>query len=393
MARHGVGVIDPKGDLISNILERLPARHRDRVVLIDPARRDFPVGLNVLDHPPGVERELVCDQVVTIFRKNFQQYWGPRTDDVLRAALLTILRHPGKTLTEVPLLLLNDAVRAKLTRGLDDPAGLTPFWHEYGQMSVAQRLQVAGPVLNKLRAFLLRPTIRNMLGQSQSTVDFRTVMDQGGILLVSLAKGSLGEETSRLLGSFIVARLWQAALSRIDQPEAERVDFNLYLDEFQNYLHLPNSLEEVLAEARGYRLNLTLANQHLGQLTPAIAQAVDANTRTRIVFQCGQEDARHLARTFAPLTDHQLQSLARYQVAIRLCVDGHTEPPFTGTTEAPPPGFGEAHAAATTESSLRRYGRPVAEVEREIASRFMSAGGRGGFTDLGPGADPKEGAG
>jgi hypothetical protein len=225
-----------------------------------------------------------------------------------------------------------------------------------------------------------------MLGQSRSTVNLRRVIDEGGILLVSLAKGSLGEETSHLLGSFIVARLWQAALSRIDTPEADRADFNICLDEFQNYLHLPNSLDAVLAEARGYRLNLTLANQHLGQLTPGVAEAVDANTRTRVVFQCGNEDARHLARTFTPLTEHQLQSLARYQVAVRLCVNGHTEPPFTGITEAPPPSLGEAHAEATVRASLARYGRPVAEVESQILARFTAAGAPG-FAEVRGGGD------
>jgi type IV secretory pathway TraG/TraD family ATPase VirD4 len=135
---------------------------------------------------------------------------------------------------------------------------------------------MVGPVLNKLRSFLLRPTVCNVLGQSRSSVDFVEIMDRGGILLVNLSKGALGEESSRLLGSFIVSRLWQAALRRATRPESWRPDFNLYLDEFQNYLHLPQSLDDVLAESRAYRLNLTLANQHLGQLRERLAPALPA---------------------------------------------------------------------------------------------------------------------
>ena len=207
-------------------------------------------------------------------------------------------------------------------------------------------------------------------------------MDSNGILLVNLSKGTLGEDTSRLLGAFVVSRIWQAALRRSDRPEADRPDFNLYLDEFQNYLHLPQSLDDVLAEARAYRLNLTLAHQHLDQLRDSTRQALDANARTRVVFQCGQEDARHLAREFSPLSEHNLQSLGRFQVAVRLCVDGHTEVPFTGVTEEPPTSLGLDHANALVETSVQRFGRPRAEVEAEIERRFRDFGGRGGFQEI-----------
>jgi hypothetical protein len=378
----GVGVLDPKGDLIHELLERIPSRHAHRLVLIDPATRERPVGINVLECAEPHQRELVTDAVVTIFQKSFERFWGPRTDDILRAALLTLSRHPSATLCEVPLLLLDRQVRARLTKDLGDPVGLKPFWQEYEAYTDGQRLQIVGPVLNKLRSFLLRPTVRNVLGQSRSTIDLGQVMDSNGILLVNLSKGTLGEETSRLLGAFVVSRIWQAALRRSDRPEADRPDFNLYLDEFQNYLHLPQSLDDVLAEARAYRLNLTLAHQHLDQLRDSTRQALDANARTRVVFQCGQEDARHLAREFSPLSEHNLQSLGRFQVAVRLCVDGHTEVPFTGVTEEPPTSLGLDHAHALVKTSVQRFGRPRAEVEAEIERRFRDFGGRGGFQEI-----------
>ncbi len=373
-AGRGVGVIDPKGDLVRALLERIPQKDAARVVLIDPSYREQPVGLNVLECADPDLHEVVCDSVVTIFKKTYERFWGPRTDDILRAALLTLLRHPGTTLCEVPLLLLRPEARRTFTHGLHDPVGLGPFWEEYERTAEGQRLQWVGPLLNKLRSVLLRRTVRNVLGQSESTVDIAHAIDQNGILLVSLAKGLLGEETSRLFGSFLVARIWQAALARADRPEAWRPDFNLYLDEFQNYLHLPQSLDEVLVEARGYHLGLVLANQHLGQLQSSTREALAANARTRIVFQCGQEDARYLAREFDPLTERDLRNLERFQVAARLCLDGHTEPPFTGVTRPMPDSLGDRHASWMVEAVLARAGRPRTVVEAEIADRLRARG-------------------
>jgi len=378
----GVGVIDPKGDLVRDLLERIPSRHADRIVLIDPSIRERPIGLNVLECPDPAQRELVTDGVVTIFRKSFERFWGPRTDDVLRAALLTLLRHPGTTLTEVPLLLLDKRVRSRLARNLGDPVGLKPFWQEYDAQSDAQRLQMVGPVLNKLRTFLLRSTVRNVLGQSRSTIDLQQVIDRQGILLVNLAKGELGDETSRLLGAFVMSRIWQAATARSSRPEIWRPDFNLYLDEFHDYLYLPQSIDEILAQARGYRLSLTLANQHLAQLHESTRQALTANARTRVVFQLGPDDARVVARDFEPMTVHQLQSLARFQIAVRLNISGHTSPPFTGLSLPAPTALGEGHANELKFKSVQRYGRPVGEVEAEIVARLQSFGVSGPFKEI-----------
>jgi hypothetical protein len=376
-AGRGVGVIDPKGDLVRDLLERIPPSEADRLILIDPSARDLPVGLNVLETGDPDLHDVVTDGVVTIFKKAYERFWGPRTDDILRAALLTLLRHPGATLCEVPLLLLKPEARQAYTEQIDDPIGLGPFWDEYRAMAEGQRLQMVGPVLNKLRSVLLRRTVRNMLGQSRSTVDLPQAMDEGRIVLISLAKGLLGEETSRLLGSFLVARLWQAALARADRPESARRDFNLYLDEFQTYLHLPQTLDDVLVEARGYRLSLVLANQHLGQLSSSTRETLAANARTRVVFQCGQEDARYLAREFEPwLGQQELRNLQRFQVAVRLCRDGRTIRPLTGLTRPAPPPLAGGHLELMTEAALKRWGRPRQVVESEILGRLQAAGYR-----------------
>ncbi len=374
-AGQGVGVIDPKGDLVRALLERIPDDARSRVILIDPARRDRPVGLNILECSDPEEQELLCDAVVTIFRRHFEQFWGPRTDDVMRSAVLTLLRHGDATLCEIPLLLLQFEARQRYLRGLDDPIGLGSFWRQYDEMSEGQRLQVVGPVLNKLRAFLLRRTVRNILGQPKSTVDLGKAMDNGAIVLVSLAKGLLGEETSRLLGSFIVARVWQEVQHRADRPEASRRDFSWYMDEFPDYLNLTQSLDDVLVQARGYRVGLTLAHQHMGQLRGSTRDAIIANARTRIVFQCSLDDSRYLAQEYEPyLSARQLQNLQSFQVAIRLCVDRHTLPPFTGTTAMLPPSLGVDHAASIAETALTRDGRDRDQVEAEILQRLKDRG-------------------
>lgn len=374
-AGHGVAVIDPKGDLVRSLLERIPAGEADRVILIDPSYREQPVGLNVMECDDPDLHEVVCDGIVTIFKKTYERFWGPRTDDILRAAVLTLLRHPDTTLCEVPLLLLQPEARKEFTAGLRDPVGLEPFWVEYEQTPASQRLQMVGPLLNKLRSVLLRRTVRNMLGQSVSTVRIPEAIDHRAIVLVSLAKGLLGEDTSRLLGAFLVARIWQAAQARANRPEAWRPDFTLYLDEFQNYLHLPQSLDEVLVEARGYHLGLALANQHLAQLGPTTRQALAGNARTRVVFQCGQEDARYLAREFEPqLGERDLRQLQRFQVALRLCVNGQTVPPFTGVTRPETPSLGTEHADWLAGAALARVGRPRVVVETEIAERLRAKG-------------------
>jgi Type IV secretion-system coupling protein DNA-binding domain len=369
---QGVAVIDPKGDLVRSLLERIPPEHADRVVLIDPTLSEWPVGLNVLSCPDPELRELVCDQVVTVFRKNYERYWGPRTDDVLRAAVLTLMRFsPNATLCDVPTLLLKEDARRRYRNAKPkDPAGLDLFWHEYERMGETARLQMVGPLLNKLRSFLMRRTVRNIIGQPKSTIDIPDIIDSGKILLVSLPKGLLGEETSRLLGSFIVARIWQAAMARADRPEEDRRDFNLYLDEFHNYLNLPQNIDDLLVEARGYCLSLILAHQHLGQLNPSTLDALAANARTRIVFQCGHDEAVQLAKEFEPwLSARNLQNLQRFQIAARVCINGRTEAAVTGITRPLPESLGAEHAARIAQQSMTRYGR-----QRELVEQEMNTG-------------------
>ncbi len=370
---RGFGILDPKGDLVDAILQRIPEHRVADVVLIDPSDTLYPVGLNALacwgELGKDVDREIVCDYVVTLFRKLYDRYWGPRSDDIFKAAILTLLDHPGATLAEVPLLLSSPQFRARFP--VEEPVVLEPFWRSYDQLSDTQRLQAIAPLLNKVRDFLLRRSLRNILGQSQTRVNFRAILDGQKILLVNLAKGLLGEETSRLLGALVLSAVWQAAQSRARLPEEARADFRLILDEFPNYLSLPQRLEDVLAEARSFRVGLVLAHQHLRQLPISVRQAVLANARTRIVFQCSQEDALVLGREFGPAVGAtDLRTLDRFHAAIRLCVDSASRGAFVGRTPPPPPAGSAEVAERVRRRSRSLYARPRHVVEAEIRTRL-----------------------
>jgi TraM recognition site of TraD and TraG/Type IV secretion-system coupling protein DNA-binding domain len=363
---RGAVVIDPKGDLVEEILERIPARQKERVDLLDPLDH-APPGLNVLEGP---DHDLVVDQLVGIFRRVYERFWGPRTDDILRAGLLTLLEAGGQaTLADVPRLLTDERWREQLLLEFEDPVGLEPFWDWYDQLGEPARAQAIGPVLNKLRAFLLRRPVRAIVGQERSTIDAAGTLDQGGLLLVKVPKGTLGEDTSRLLGSFVVARVWQAALARAARPEHERPDCALYVDEVHNYLNLPTPLDEMLAEARGYHLSLCLAHQHLAQLPKEMREAIAANARSKLYFQLSPQDAAALAREVEPeLAAHDLAHLPRHSAGARLCHAGETGPAFTLTTEPLPPGDPQ-RAEAVRADSRQRNGRAREQVEAQLAHR------------------------
>jgi hypothetical protein len=365
-AGRGAVVIDPKGDLVEEILARIPSGREQLVDVFDPLDPQ-PPGLNVLE---GADPDLVVDQLVGIFRRVYERFWGPRTDDILRAALLTLLETgSGATLADVPRLLTDGHWRGQLLDELEDPVGLEPFWEWYDGMGEAVRAQTTGPVLNKLRAFLLRRPVRAIVGQQRSTIDVARCLDQGRLLLVRVPKGTLGEDTSRLLGSFVVARVWQAALARAAHPEGARADAALYVDEVHNYLNLPTPLEEMLAEARGYRLSLCLAHQHLGQLPKEMREALAANARTKLYFQLSAQDAQALGRELEPeLAAHDLAHLPSYTAAVRLCHGGETGPAFTLTTE-PLPDPDPERADAVRADSRQRNGTERAEVEAELVER------------------------
>jgi len=366
-AGHSAVVIDPKGDLVEAIIERLPRPAIDRTCLLDPDDANTAVGLNVLS---GDNHDLVVDHVIGVFKRIYEPWWGPRTDDIMRAVCLTLMCIPGATLTEIPLLLSHEGWRREVRSRLEHVPGLGSFWMWYERLGEQQRANMVAPLLNKLRAFLLRGPVRAIVGQAEPRLDIDALLDSGGLLLVRIPKGTIGEETSRLLGAFVVARVWQTVMRRASVAEGERTDTTLYVDEMHNYLALPRSFEDLLAEARGYRLGLVLAHQHMNQLPRDMREALAANARTKVVFACAPEDATQLERHFTPhLGAHDLQNLAAFQGACRPCLDGGHGAAFTFSTE-PLPAPVEAHLPSRVRGASRtRYGLSRPFIESQIRER------------------------
>ncbi len=359
-AGRGVVLVEPKGDLVVDLLDRLPAHAADRLVLIDPQDAAAPPTLNMLEGP---DPAAAVEHVVTVFRDVFSTSWGPRLDDILRAACHTLLAADlhGATIAEIPRLLTDPTYRAgKIAAIPASQTTLHEFWGWYERLSGSAEAAATAPVLSRLRQVLTRPFMADVLSSSASSFDMGAVLD-GGILLARVPKGILGAESARLLGSFLVSRTWQAALARSAQPERSRVDAALYVDEAHNFLSVPSGFEELFAEARGYRLSLVLAHQHLSQLPAELRAAVAANARTKVWFTTSPEDARALERHTLPvLAAHDLAHLGRYQAAARLVVDGIEAPACTiAARPAPPPTPGRA--ILLRDTARARHGRDAGE--------------------------------
>lgn len=372
-AGSGLVVIDPKSDLCNDILARLPEERVPDIIALNPAASDRPIGFNIL-HAAHDEhaRELVVDDVVRIFTEIWKSSVGPRTADVLRNALLTLIatRAPDGspfTLAEVAPLLESPAFRRFVTAQPGVPESVRSFWTAFESMSAGERAQVIGPSLNKLRALTTRTSLRLMLGQPAG-LDIADVFTKRRILLVSLNKGIIGSETAQLLGSLLVASLWTAALRRANVPPRERRPVWAYLDEFQDVLRMGGDIADALAQARGMGLGLVLAHQYLGQLPPALQAALIGTVRSSAVFQVDQEDAKALERRYAPsLTADDLMGLRAYEIAARLCVAGQTQPPVTGRTLPLDEPLRDPYALV--EASRKRYGTPRARVETALRAR------------------------
>jgi hypothetical protein len=365
-AGRGVVVIEPFSDLINDVLDRVPPRRVRDVVILDATDESRPVGLNLLAATPETA-ELVADQVAGTFHQLYAASWGPRTDDLLRAALLTLVGVPGMALTKVPLLLADTGFRRRLVGPVHDPI-LQQFWAAFENYSDAERASVIAPLSNKLRAVLLRRRLRNVVGQARPRLDLDAALAQRKILLVPLNKALLGEDAAALLGSLLVTRLWQAVQRRSALDPADRPLTCAFIDEFQDYVRLPLGLADVLAQARKFGLALTLAHQHLAQLPPALREAVLANARSRLIFRVSAGDANALARELTPyLTAADLQALDAYEVVATLSTGERIAPPATATTLPPPPVTGQGEAAR--QRSRERYGVDRDQVEAAIRAR------------------------
>lgn len=370
-AGRTVVVLEPKGDLIADVLARVPATRRDDVVLLDPSDAQ-PVGVNPLatNAPP----DLIADQLLTIFHRLNPDSWGPRLSEVLHTALLTLARTPGMSLPALPPLLTNDGFRRRLLAQVDDPLGVSPIWAAFERLSDEARAQAVASVLNKVRALTARPALRGVLGQATPRFVLSDLFSsQRPVLLINLAKGVVGPDSARLLGTLLLNQLWQAALGRTAIPAARRHLVSVFVDELQDYSALPGDLGDMLAQARGLGVGFTLANQHLDQLPPSLRSGALANARTRVVFQTAAEDAGMLTRGHRELAPEDLLRLGPHEVYLRLSVGAEVTPYLSGRTLPPPPPSGEP--AELRAHSRQRYG--VNRVETDAALQALITGRQG----------------
>ncbi|MFG2019242.1 type IV secretory system conjugative DNA transfer family protein [Actinomadura geliboluensis] len=364
-AGRGALVIDPKGDLISDLLERLPERVIGKTAVFDPAQEGRPPCINVL---AGSDPEFAVEAIVTTFRRCFAANWGPRMDDLLRSACMTLVKvyGPNASLSDVPTLLSDPAYRARTVARLGHDALLQGFWNDYNELSSGGRAALTGPIMNKLRAVLMRPFVRDALSGAVSTVDLGEILNDGGLILARAAKGMLGEDASRLLGSLLLAHTWQAITPRAHLPEHARRDASAYIDEAHNFLNLPGSVSDILAEARAYRFSLMIAHQHLSQLPRDLRDAVSADARNKMYFAVSPEDAHALTQHTAPyVTEHGLSHLGAFQATARIIHNSSPVPAFTVRTRplpAPIPGRAEAIRQASREAFTPADHRPAPTV-------------------------------
>ncbi len=374
-AGKGICLIDPHGDLIDSILSVIPKHRYDDVIIFDPGDIERPLGLNMLeyDHTKPEQKTFIVNEMMNIFEKlyDLKQTGGPMFEQYMRNALLLLMEDTIEpaTLMEVPRIFTDPEFRKKKISRAHNPT-VIDFWEKEatktsGEASLANMTTYVG---SKFNIFIANDYVRPIIGQVKSALKFREIMDQGKILLVNLSKGRIGDINASLIGMVIIGKILMAALSRVDTPQEARRDFNLYIDEFQNFA--TDSISTILSEARKYRLNLVIAHQFIAQLLEKIRDAVFGNVGSLIVFRVGAEDAEFLEKQFVPtFTKGDLINIDNRNAYVKLLINGQTTAPFNIKTLPPKKGNTEINQSLRDLSRLT-YGRDRKEVEEEILKRL-----------------------
>ncbi|MFA6458463.1 MAG: type IV secretion system DNA-binding domain-containing protein [Patescibacteria group bacterium] len=383
---EGVCVVDPHGDLVEAMLPYIPRSRADDVIYFNPGDLERPMGLNILEGKTPDEREFMAQEALSIFIKMFgEEIMGPRLQHYFRNGCLTLMEdeEEGATLIDLTRLFTDDAWQRYKVSKVKNPV-VRSFWTKEMAASGAREKQEIIPYFNsKFGPFITNGLIRNVIGQTKSAFNLREAMDQGKIILCNLSKGKTGELNSQLLGSILVAKIQQAAMSRVDIPEKERRDFYLYVDEFQNFV--TDSFASILSEARKYRLNLIVAHQYISQITKSqgggkgkhedteIRDAVFGNVGSMLCFKIGAADAETMAKEFAPVFSQQdLINIANYKACIKLNINNATSRGFTLETIYDPTGRDDEAAEAIRQLSRLKFGRDREFVETEIFKRITT---------------------
>jgi CxxC-x17-CxxC domain-containing protein len=371
-SRRGIAYVDPHGEGAEKLLDFIPPGRINDVIYFNPADIDYPIAFNVMEKVDFRFRHLVAGGLMGVFKKVWPDVWSARMEYILNNSILALLEYPDATLLGVNRMLADPEYREKVVSKVTDPI-VKSFWvTEYARYTQRYETEATAAIQNKVGQFISNPLIRNIIGQTKSTINMRDIMDMEKIFIMDLSKGRIGEDNSRLLGALLITKLQLAAMSRVDIPEEDRKDFYLYVDEFQNFA--TESFANILSEARKYRLNIILGHQYISQMEEEVRDAVFGNVGTLAVFRIGAEDAEFLEREFSPeFTAEDLVNLPKYNIYLKLMIDGIAGSPFSAQTLPPPTPLEESNREKIIKASRERYSVKKQIVEEKI-SRWSGFG-------------------
>ena len=380
----GVGVIDPHGDLVEDVLARVPKERAKDIVVFDPGDRERPMGLNILEAETEEEQDRASLDAMEIFIKLFgNEIFGPRIQHYFRNGCLTLMsdRDEGATLIDIPRLFIDDDFQRYKVSKVKNPV-VRAFWeNEMANTGDREKQEMIPYFTSKFGPFVTNTTMRNIIGQTKSAFNIRESMDNQKVLLINLSKGKIGGINAQLLGLIMVAKINQAAMARVDMAKEDRKDFYLYVDEFQNFA--TDTFASILSEARKYRLNLIMAHQYIAQLSEGaggvavgqkdskIRDAVFGNVGTMLSFKVGAEDAEYLEKEYAPVLSQQdILGMANYKAYMKLNINNSTSRPFSIESIWDPDGRNYKIAEIIKKYSRMKYGRKKEFVDAEIEARM-----------------------
>ena len=375
-AGYGVCVVDPHGDLIDEIVKHIPPQRAEDVIYFDPSDTERPMGLNLLEAKTEDQKHFLTTSIINLMYKLYDPQRtgiiGPRFEHAVRNAMLTVMSEPGSTFVEVVRVLTDPKYVQEVLPKVQDPIVRRYWTDQIAQTSDFHKSEVLDYIVSKFGRFVTNKTMRNIIGQSKSAFDFRVCMDEGKILLINLSKGKLGEENSSFLGLVLIPKILVAAMSRQEIPEEKRRDFFLYVDEFQNFA--TPDFATILSEARKYHLNLTVANQFIGQMEEEVKNAVFGNVGSLVSFRVGVTDASYLQREYQPVFgESDLINIERFHAYMKTIVDNEPVPPFsidlTKDMKKFKTGANDKISQAIIQLSRLKFGRPRELVEAEINQR------------------------
>ncbi len=368
---HGVAFIDPHGGSAEKLLDYIPEWRVNDVIYFNPSDMEFPVAFNPLEDPGPEKRHLVTDGLMSVFKKIWPEAFSGRMEYILNMTMMALMEYPDSTVLSINRMLTDKDFRKKVIASVTDSA-VRNAWEELMKWDDKRWSEAIGALVNKVGQFSTNPVIRNIIGQSKSTFDFRRAMDERKIIIINLSKGQIGEQNAPLLGAMLITKIYLAAMSRAELPGhviAKTPPFYFYVDEFQNFAN--ESFASILSEARKYKLCLTVANQFIAQMEETIRDAVFGNMGSIVAFRIGPLDAEFMEKVFAPIfTQEDLQNIAMFQMYLTLQIDNLGSKPFSARALEPIPPLRTSMRDMVIDHSRSNFARTRTDVEESVREFF-----------------------